>query len=58
MLEKLNQLAEELYAEFGFATCSKDQQEQILQEFVDRGYYLISISDQFGSQLVGGKAAE
>ena len=45
MLEKLNQLADELYAEFGFATCSEEEQEQILQEFVNRGYYLISISD-------------
>ena len=43
MLEKLDQLADELYAEFGFVTCSTDQQEIILQEFVKRGYYLVSI---------------
>ena len=44
MLKKLDQLADELYAEFGFTTCSEDQQEKILQEFVDRGYYLISVN--------------
>jgi hypothetical protein len=43
MLEKLDQLADELYSEFGFATCSSDQQELILQEFIQRGYYLVSI---------------
>ena len=43
MLEKLDQLADELYAEFGFATCSTDQQEIILKEFIKRGYYLVSI---------------
>jgi len=43
MLEKLDQLADELYAEFGFTTCSTDQQEIILQEFIKRGYYLVSI---------------
>ena len=43
MLEKLDKLADELYAEFGFVTCSTDQQEIILQEFVKRGYYLVGI---------------
>ena len=43
MLEKLDQLADELYAEFGFVTCSTDQQEIILKEFIKRGYYLVSI---------------
>jgi len=45
MLEILNKLADELFAEFGFATCSEHQQEIILQEFVDRGMYLISMND-------------
>ena len=36
MLKKLDLLAIELFAEFGFATCSEDQQEKILQEFVER----------------------
>ena len=49
MLEKLDQLADELYAEFGFATCSTDQQEIILQEFIKRGYYLVSIESQYNT---------
>ena len=52
MLEKLDKLADELYSEFGFATCSSDQQELILQEFIQRGYYLVSIESQYNtSQL-------
>ena len=43
MLDKLNKLALELYSEFGFTTCTKEQQEVILQEFVERGYYLVSM---------------
>ena len=31
MLNHLNQLASELYAEFGFSTCTNEQQEKILQ---------------------------
>ena len=46
MLEKLDKLALELYSEFGFATCSSDQQELILQEFIQRGYYLVGIESQ------------
>ncbi len=44
MLKKLDLLAIELFAEFGFATCSEEQQEKILQEFVERGLYLATIS--------------
>ena len=36
MLNKLDKLALELYSEFGFATCSSEQQEIILQVFVQR----------------------
>ena len=43
MLDKLNKLALELYSEFGFATCTEEQQELILQEFVERGYYLVGM---------------
>mgnify|MGYP003142968826 FL=1 len=42
MLEKLNQLAEELFQTLNFNTCNCEQQEIILQEFVSRGYYLVS----------------
>jgi len=45
MLDKLNKIAYELYSEFGFTTCTEEQQELILQEFVDRGYYLVSMTD-------------
>ena len=45
MLKKLDLLAIELFAEFGFSCCSEDQQELILQEFVERGYYLVSMAD-------------
>ena len=51
MLEKLNKIALELYSEFGFTTCTEEQQELILQEFVERGYYLVSMDDQFSSQF-------
>ena len=43
MLDKLNKIAYELYSEFDFTTCTEEQQELILQEFVDRGYYLVSM---------------
>ena len=43
MLEKLNKIALELYSEFGFTTCTEEQQELILQEFVERGYYLVGM---------------
>jgi hypothetical protein len=43
MLNHLNQLASELYAEFGFSTCTDEQQEKILQVFVERGLYLVTI---------------
>ncbi len=43
MLNHLNQLASELYAEFGFNTCTAEQQEKILQVFVERGLYLVTI---------------
>jgi len=45
MLDKLNKIALELYSEFGFTTCTEEQQELILQEFVERGYYLVSMDD-------------
>ncbi len=45
MLNKLNKIARELYSEFGFNTCTEEQQELILQEFVERGYYLVSMDD-------------
>ena len=45
MLQKLDKLAIELFTEFYFVTCSEEQQEIILQEFVDRGMYLISMND-------------
>ena len=45
MLDKLNKLALELYSEFGFTTCTEEQQEIILQEFVERGYYLVSMNN-------------
>ena len=44
MLEKLNKIALELFSEFGFTTCTEEQQELILQEFVERGYYLTSLN--------------
>ena len=43
MLDKLNKLALELYSELGFTTCTQEQQELILQEFVERGYYLVGM---------------
>ena len=43
MLEKLNKIALELFSEFGFNTCTEEQQELILQEFVERGYYLVGM---------------
>ena len=43
MLNHLNQLASELYAEFGFSACTDEQQEKILQVFVERGLYLVTI---------------
>ena len=43
MLNHLNQLASELYAELGFSTCTDEQQEKILQVFVERGLYLVTI---------------
>ena len=43
MLDKLNKLALELYSELGFTTCTEEQQELILQEVVERGYYLLSM---------------
>ena len=43
MLNHLNQLASELYAEFGFSTCTNEPQEKILQVFVERGLYLVTI---------------
>ncbi len=43
MLNHLNQLASELYAEFSFSTCTDEQQEKILQVFVERGLYLVTI---------------
>ena len=55
MLDKLNKLALELYSEFGFTTCTEEQQELILQEFVERGYYLVSMTDQLVVSLVGSK---
>tara|TARA_R100000234_G_C4979041_1_gene169874 strand:+ start:71 stop:205 length:135 start_codon:yes stop_codon:yes gene_type:complete len=44
MLKKLDLLAIELFAEFGFSCCNEEQQEKILQEFVERGLYLTVIS--------------
>ena len=58
MLDKLNKIAYELYSEFGFTTCTEEQQELILQEFVERGYYLVSMTDQLVVSLVGRKAAQ
>ena len=52
MLEKLDKLALELYSEFGFNTCSSDQQELILQEFIQRGYYLVSIESQYNTSTL------
>ena len=43
MLDKLNKLALELYSELDFTTCTEEQQELILQEFVERGYYLVGM---------------
>ena len=43
MLDKLNKIARELYSEFYFTTCTEEQQELILQEFVERGYYLVGM---------------
>ena len=43
MLDKLNKLALELYSELGFTTCTQEQQELILQEFLERGYYFVSM---------------
>ena len=34
MLKKLDKLANELYAEFGFNTCTEKQQEEILTIFI------------------------
>ena len=34
MLKKLDKLAWKLYSEFGFATCSVEEQEIILKEFI------------------------
>ena len=34
MLEELDKLAWKLYSEFGFNTCSVEEQEIILKEFV------------------------
>ena len=45
MLDKLNKIARELYSEFSFTTCTEEQQELILQEFVERGYYLVSMNN-------------
>jgi len=45
MLDKLNKIARELYSEFNFTTCTEEQQELILQEFVERGYYLVSMNN-------------
>ena len=58
MLKKLNKIAQELYSEVNFTMCSEEEQELILEIFIERGYYLIGMNDQFSSQLVGGKAAE
>ena len=33
-LKQLDQLAFNLYSEFGFNTCNQDQQEIILQQFI------------------------
>ena len=42
-LKQLDKLAFNLYSEFGFNTCSEEQQEIILKEFIERGLYLISV---------------
>ena len=34
MLEQLDKLADELFAEFGFHSCDREQQEVILQQFI------------------------
>ena len=34
MLEQLDQLANKLFAEFGFHSCDREQQELILIEFI------------------------
>ena len=44
ILSKLDELSHELYSEFGFNTCSEEQQEVILNEFMERGLYLITIN--------------
>ena len=33
MSKKLDKLAEEMYGEFGFSTCSKAEQEEIIEEY-------------------------
>jgi len=45
MLEKLNKIAQELYSEINFTMCSEEEQELILQIFIERGYYLIGMND-------------
>ena len=44
ILNKLDELSYELYSEFGFNTCSEEQQEVILNEFIERGLYLVTIN--------------
>ena len=34
MFKKLDKLANKLYAEFGFNTCTEEQQEEILTVFI------------------------
>jgi len=43
MLDKLNKIALELFSELGFTSCTEEQQELILQEFVERGCYLVGM---------------
>ena len=32
-MKKMNELAEEMFGEFGFSTCSKAEQEEIIEEY-------------------------
>ncbi len=45
MLSKLNKIAQELYSENNFITCNEEEQELILQIFIERGYYLVSMDN-------------
>ena len=47
-MEKLDKLAKEMFAEFGFWTCSREEQERIIK--VIKNDFLVSIEEfQLGS---------